>query len=88
MPPQQPRLREQVVELEEELRRVMAAGVEREGLREEARERPVSLGHLEADFTSVEREREPEGELEPFDPELEAGERPVCAQRDRRVRSR
>ena len=81
----EPRLSEQIIELEGELSGIVPLGVEREGL---GKDRRVSLAviALEADLAGVEREREPERDIQPLDAQLEPLESAPTALADPRGR--
>ena len=71
--PEQSGLGEQIVELEEELRRIMPVRMKRKRLREESRELSIPLRRFEKDFPRMESERESESEIQALDAEFKPG---------------
>ncbi len=67
-------LRQQIVELKKEFRRVVARRMKREGLREETFESSLALRGFESNLPSMEGEGEAEGEIETLDAKLESGQ--------------
>ncbi len=67
-------LRQQIVELKKEFRRVVARRMKREGLREETFESSLALRGFESNLPSMEGESEAEGQIEALDAKLESGQ--------------
>ena len=64
----QPRLRQQIFELQKKLGRIVPRGMKRKRLWENSLKTAFALSDLKTHFTRVERQTETEGELEPLDP--------------------
>jgi hypothetical protein len=72
---QNPRFRQQILELNEEFRGVVSGGVEGKRLRKNSYETSAVLRDFEADFSSMKGKGKAKGELKSLDPQLETRER-------------